>query len=486
MRWGIRCALLFGALLLALPASAAAFGPLGHFGPFGTGAGELLGPQRGSVSPGGTIFVAERDSDRISVFLGDGSFLRAFGKGVNAAGFGDPDVCITACQESADGQSSAGALFNPEDAAAAPNGRVYVSESGNNRVSVFSAASGDFLFAFGKGVKPGGGNLCDFASGCEAGPTGETDSGALSRPAGLTADSARVYVGEIENNRVSVFDLDGGFQFAFGKGVNAGVGDPDVCTTQCQAGDNIAGPGVISSPEDVAVGPEGNVFVADGGDNYVAVFSAAGEFIDTFGDSGPEALAEPRAIATGDAGSLWVADSSADRVKRFSATGAFLTGFPAASQPIGVVPACGGNLFVVSEDIGEAFSRVERYGEPGTPVPPCTKAPEVVSVSLIPFTAPSNRIRFRRLKLNRRKGSAVLFVRVTGPGRVILKGRGVRRLSRGAAQAKVVRLPVKPKVRLRHFVKRHGKGRIRVQVTFRPLGGEPRSIEKVIVLRRKR
>lgn len=485
VRWGIRCTLLLGALLLSLPASAAAFGPLGNFGAFGTGAGELSGPKRGSVSPGGTLFVAEDGSNRISVFLGDGSFLRAFGKGVNAAGFGDPDVCISACQASPEGDS-AGAMAGPGDAAAAPNGRVYVSESGNNRVSVFSTASGDFLFAFGKGVKPGGGNLCDAVSDCEAGPTGEVDSGALSRPAGLTEDSGRVYVGEIENNRVSVFDLDGGFLFAFGKGVNAGAGDPDVCATQCQAGDSGPGAGVISVPEDVAVGPEGNVFVADAADEYIAVFSAAGEFIGTFGDTGPEALVSPRAIAADEAGSIWVAEWAASRVKQFSPDGAFLAGFPVAANPMGVAPACGGNLFVISEDVGDAFSRVERYGEPGAPVPPCAKAPESVSVTLIPFTLPSNRIRFKRLKLNRRNGSAVLFVRVAGPGRVLLKGRGVRRLSRGAPRAKVVRLPVKPKVRLRRFVKRHGKGRIRVEVTFRPVGGVPRTIEKVIVLRRKR
>jgi hypothetical protein len=96
------------------------------------------------------------------------------------------------------------------------------------------------------------------------------------------------------------------------------------------------------------------------------------------------------------------------------------------------------------------------------------------------------KIRLSGLRLNRRNGSAVLFVRVAGPGRVILKGRGVRRLSRGAPRAKVVRLPIKPKVRLRHFLKRHGKGRIRVEVTFKPTGGIPGTLEKVIVLRRKR
>jgi DNA-binding beta-propeller fold protein YncE len=467
-----------------LPGSAAAFGPLGSFGPFGKEAGELWGPKRASVAGDGSLFVAENAGNRVSVFSGGGSFLRAFGKGVNA-GLGDPDVCTTACQASAE-QSSAGAMASPEDAAAAPNGRVYVSERGNNRVSVFSAV-GVFQFAFGKDVKPGGGRLCTVVTGCQGGPTGEADSGALATPAGLTVDSTRVYVGEIESNRVSVFDLDGEFEFAFGKGVNAGPGDPDVCTTQCKAGESGPGPGVISVPEDVAVGPEGNVFVADAGDEYVAVFSAVGEFIGTFGDTGPEALVNPRAIAFDEAGSIWVAEWAASRVKQLSPAGAVLTRFAVAPNPLGVAPACGGNLFVVSEDIGDAFSRVERYGEPGALAPPCPKAsPEAVSVSLIPFTAPSNRIRFRRLKLNRSNGSAVLFVRVVGPGRVILEGRGVRRLSRGTPRAKVVRLPVKPKVRLKRFVKRHGKGRIRVEVTFRPVGGEPRTIERVIVLRRRR
>lgn len=101
-----------------------------------------------------------------------------------------------------------------------------------------------------------------------------------------------------------------------------------------------------------------------------------------------------------------------------------------------------------------------------------------------PAPAPA-KIRFDGLRLNRRNGSAVLFVRVFEPGRVILHGRGVRRLARGAPGAMRVRLPVKPKVRLRHYLKQHGKGRIRVEVTFKPLGGVPRTLEKPIVLKRR-
>jgi hypothetical protein len=96
-------------------------------------------------------------------------------------------------------------------------------------------------------------------------------------------------------------------------------------------------------------------------------------------------------------------------------------------------------------------------------------------------------IRFGGLRLNRRSGTAILFVRVLEPGQVVLHGRGIRRLVRGAPQPRLLRLPVKPKVRLRRYLKRHGKGRIRPLVTLRPQAGTlPKTIERVIVLRRKR
>lgn len=112
--------------------------------------------------------------------------------------------------------------------------------------------------------------------------------------------------------------------------------------------------------------------------------------------------------------------------------------------------------------------------EPGYEEAPVVSAPAV------------GKARLAGLKLNRRSGTAVLFVRVLEPGRVVLHGRGLRRLVRGAPQPTVLRLPVKPKIRLRHYLKRHGKGRIRAKATFIPQIAEPRTLEKVIVLRRKR
>lgn len=107
------------------------------------------------------------------------------------------------------------------------------------------------------------------------------------------------------------------------------------------------------------------------------------------------------------------------------------------------------------------------------------------------YSPATAKIRFAGLRLNRRSGTAILFVRVFEPGRVILHGRGIRRLTRGAPYAGVpssqlLRLPVRPKVRLRRYLKHRGKGRIRPLVTHRPFAATlPKTIERVIVLRRR-
>lgn len=386
--------LLLAVFVMAFPGSAAALGPLASFGSFGGGAGQLDAPEKLAVAANGDVYVADSGNGRISVFTGDGTFLRTFGQGV---------------------------LVIPRDVAVAADGRVFVADPGIALVAVFSA-TGAHLFDI-EGVE-------------------------LTEPVAVALRGHVVYVADGSEESVVVYEEDG----------------------------DLIGPFTTpTAPRDVAVGIDGNLLVLL--EDRVGVFTTAGLLVDEFGTG---QLGDPVALATDGAGEAFVADTAEDAIERFDSAGGYLGGVAAGPDPVGVASACAGNLFVVQA----ALARVERFGEPGTPAPPCAKAPEAVSTTLVPTVV--SRLRFNRLKLNRRNGSAVLFVRVSGPGRVILKGRGVRRLRRGASRATIVRLPVKPKVRLRRFVKRHGKGRIRVEVTFRPIGGEPRSIEKVIVLKRKR
>jgi hypothetical protein len=96
------------------------------------------------------------------------------------------------------------------------------------------------------------------------------------------------------------------------------------------------------------------------------------------------------------------------------------------------------------------------------------------------------KLRFAGLKRNRSNGSAVLFVRVAGPGKVFLWGRGVRRVSRGVRRAGQVRVPVRPKIPLKRYLKRRGKAAIRVEVGFQPAAGIPRTFERRVLLKRQR
>ncbi len=413
MRRGLRVWLLAGALALLSPASAIAFGPLASFGELGNGLGQLSAPAQLAVASDGDLYVADSGNDRISVYAGDGTFLRSFGQG---------------------------RLLEPSDVALDDEGRTYVADSGNRRIDVFSA-SGTFLFDFGE----------------------ESGEGELVDPTGVDVDAstfgATVFVADSGSDQIASYTPTGAFIDSFGP---------------------------VPSPSDVIVGGGGNLFVADFGNERVDVFSKEGAGpIRTIGEAGAGALSGPVAIAADGGGGIYVADETAERVEHFSDEGGFLGGVAAAPNVAGVGVGCEGNVFAVERS--SSIARVQRFGEPGTPPPPCASpppSPEPIFASVA--KPPSNRFHFAGLSLNRGNGFAVLDVRVPGAGELKLGGRGFRRLGRTARQATTVSLPIKPKVRLRHFLKKHGKGRIRIEVTFTPTGGSSRTLEKAIVLRRHR
>jgi len=387
---------------LVLPGSAAAFGQLSSFGELGGGPAQLDAPAQIALGPDGNFYVADSGNDRVSVFGGDGSFLR----------------------------SITGSMDDPQDVAFGAGGQIFVADKGSDRVDVFSS-TGAFVRQIGEG------ELVD--------------------PTGVAVDGSTVYVADSGNSRVARFSVTG-----------APLGSIELAPP--------------FSPRDAIVGADGNLYVADFGNERVDVFTKGGGFLRSFGVG---ILSGPVALASDGSGGIYVADQVDERVEHFGAAGELLGGFPAEPNVAGVVAACGGNVFASEQSASVA--RVVRFGEPGTPPPPCTPTDQELEPIVDPGTKlPSNKFHFAGLIKKRSNGFAVLYVRVSGPGKVSLTGRGFRRLSRTARQATTVGLPIKPKVRLRHFLKRHGKGRIRVEVTFTPTGGEPRKREKVIVLRRHR
>jgi len=323
-------------------------------GTSGGGAGQLNNP-RGLDLDGSDLYVAESNNDRISVFTTQGAFLRAFGADVNTGGGTGFETCTTSCKAGIAG-GGAGQFNDPFGVAADGVGNVYVSDSTNQRVSVIGAQGSSFQRAFGVDVDPAGGTGAEICTtSCKAGDqTGA--AGGLNFPAGLALDGAgKVYIADSNNHRVSVFTAAGVFVRGFGADVDPGGGTgSEVCTSSCQSGVASGLPGGLFSPADVAVSSAGNLMVADTANNRISELTTTGSFVKAFGfDVIPGNVATAYEVCTANC-KAGIAGNGSGQL----------------STPPGVEAACGGALYVA-----ESNPRIQRFGEPGTLLPPCSAPP---------------------------------------------------------------------------------------------------------------
>jgi hypothetical protein len=217
--------------------------------------GGLTDPMSAAVI-GGEVFVSDPGGSRIVVFdTATGAFVRNIG---------------------------VGELSGPQGITAVGSD-LYVVNSGWNRIDVYTAATGAFVRALGKNVGGPGTNVCTIA--CASG-AGGGEAGGLSGPHAVDEQGGEVYVTEINNRRVSVFDADdGSFLRAFGKDVNTGAGSADLCTTDCQGGSNdTGGPAELKIPRGIAVSDSGKVYVTDEENaQRLTVYTTAGVFVRALG-----------------------------------------------------------------------------------------------------------------------------------------------------------------------------------------------------------
>ncbi|HTU19583.1 MAG TPA: NHL repeat-containing protein [Gemmataceae bacterium] len=109
-----------------------------------------------------------------------------------------------------------------------------------------------------------------------------------------------------ENQRISVFDRDGHFLRCWG---SAGTE-----------------PGQFSRARALALGPDGNLYVADACNDRIQVFTREGALLRCWGVSGtePGQLKYPYDLAFNKDGVLYVVENGNNRVQKFTATGASL------------------------------------------------------------------------------------------------------------------------------------------------------------------
>lgn len=122
-----------------------------------------------------------------------------------------------------------------------------------------------------------------------------------------------------------------------------------------------------------------------------------------------------------------------------------------------------------------------------------TETPFVEITPVGPVTA-TNHFRFGKLKLNKKKGTATLGVRLPGSGTVTLSGKrvvpalvkfgGAETASSLRAPHRVVTLRIKARAKWRRRLEQTGRLMVKVVVTFTPTGGTPYTKSRQIGLKK--
>jgi predicted membrane-bound mannosyltransferase len=254
-------------------------------GGLGTEQGQFSQPSDVAVDTEGNLFVVDTLNQRVQKFSPDGQFVAAVGAPGNADGqFADPFVAGS--YENHDG---------PWGIGLDPDGNVYVADTWNHRVQVFTNDL-EFIRSFG--------------------------TGDLFGPRDVVIDAqGNALVVDTGNKRISVYSPTGELVQTHGTG---GSGD-----------------GQFDEPTSISISPEGDIYVADYWNQRVQHFDSNFAFVDsiTIDSWGSQGITDRAYLVALENGRVLVTDPANGRVAVFGPDGAELSSWRltvGATRPVGV------------------------------------------------------------------------------------------------------------------------------------------------------
>jgi len=212
---------------------------LSEFCTYGEGNGHSVWPFGVAVDRNNNVFVSDEWKNTITVFDANGKYIRSWGKT----------------------GSGPGELNRPAGIVCESNGNIIVVDSGNDRLQVFTG-EGKVLAQVGK--------------------TGSGE-GEFNKPWGITLDKdSNIYVADWKNHRVQKWSPAGKFLMSIGE--YGAVPVPPNAFAVTYLGPFISSlpeseypkAGVLNHPTDVAVDPDGDIYITDWGNHRVCIFDSEG------------------------------------------------------------------------------------------------------------------------------------------------------------------------------------------------------------------
>ncbi len=290
-------------------------------------------PNSIAVGPSGNLYVADTWNFRIIVLSPDGDYIRSWGQ--------RGEYGWEARTEPFD------AFWGPRAVAVDNQERVYVADTGNKRVRVYTS-DGQFLYDIG---------------------SGGSGTGQLDEPSGLSiSDDGLLYVADTWNQRISVFTLEGAPVYQYMTATGESTNSFKVRGWRDDLGNRpyLA----VDSTRDI-------VYVGDPDAGRVLVYDRAGNCLGSFGQLGSaESLDATQFVTVGglsldSAGNLYVTDSGGGRVLRFPPYERIESIVPEGIQPLvieGDGPEATSELVVppeVTEDLPPAAGSTDEVDAPG-------------------------------------------------------------------------------------------------------------------------
>ena len=283
-------------------------------------AGTLSGPADVKLDASGNLFIADAGNNRVTVYpAGARSASRVWGQldfssnGVNQVKPGSLNVPFGIAID------YTGAPF-----------ALYVSDTANNRVLVWRDAA-RFRSGDSADLVIGQPNMRSAAANADTAGASSPTRTSLWAPTGIAVNQAdgTLYVADSGNNRVLRYPRPVSQSGRITP--DAVIGQPDFTSSASAA----VSASTLNSPGGVALGSDGNLFVADTGNNRVLEYAAgagnSATAVRVYGQPNmftgvrqsqvsPQTLWGPQAVAVDPASNLYVCDTAANRVMIFTNT----------------------------------------------------------------------------------------------------------------------------------------------------------------------